>query len=187
MSRESGSNALEARLGLRPQRRRTPLLNRPRIAADRGEIGSHGGGCARTGGIMIPQKCRARGLDFPWTAVTRVAGIGEDLRGRLSGVEVRLCPCRRNPHPGGGRDDSPGQDESDPRHDASPFQLILPDPLLPLFGQMRMRPGRQRPYFFGCCDASALRRPRDFVLILGFRRFAIDQGLGFTAAPAGRS
>jgi hypothetical protein len=32
-----------------------------------------------------------------------------------------------------------------------------------------------------------LRRLRDFVLILRFRRFAIDQGLGFTAAPVGRS
>src|SRR5262249_38460067 len=65
------------------QRWRPPLLDRPRIAADRGKISGHRRRFPAAGGIMFPQESRARWPNFPRTAVARVAGIGENLRGRL--------------------------------------------------------------------------------------------------------
>ena len=65
----------------RAQRGGPPLLDRPCIASDRGQISGH---CCRfpaAGGIMFPQERRARWPNFPRTAVARVAGIGEYLRG----------------------------------------------------------------------------------------------------------
>jgi hypothetical protein len=58
---------------------------------------------------MFPQESRARWPNFPRTAVARAAGIGEYLRGRLAGVEIRLGLRRRIRRRQGGRDD--------PRHD----------------------------------------------------------------------
>jgi hypothetical protein len=152
----------------RPQCGRPPLLNRPCITSNRGEIGSHGRGCAGAGSIMLPQKCRAGRPDFPRTAVTRVAGIGEDLRGRLSGVEVRLCPCRRNRRPCDHRDDGPGPGSSNPRHGASPFQLILSDPCCHFLAKR------------GCGRAD--RRKALFSRLLRGKRVAANNGLCFNSS-----
>ncbi len=86
-----------------------PLLDRPRIAPDRGQISGHCRRFPAAGGIMFPQESRARWPNFPRTAVARAAGIGEYLRGRLAGVEIRLGLRRRIRRRQGGRDD--------PRHD----------------------------------------------------------------------
>jgi hypothetical protein len=67
---------------------------------------------------MFPQESRARWPNFPRTAVARVAGIGENLRGRLAGVEIRLGLRRRIRRHGGSGDD-PRHDSSNPRHDQS--------------------------------------------------------------------
>src|SRR6266849_1961107 len=71
----------------RAQRGGPPLLDRPRIAPDRGQISRHCRRFPAAGGIMFPQESRARWPNFPRTAVARVAGIGEYLRGRLAGVD----------------------------------------------------------------------------------------------------
>src|SRR5215510_918925 len=101
-----------------------PLLDRPRIAADRGEISGHGRGFPRAGGIMFPQEGRAGRPDFPRTAVAGVAGVGEDLRGGLAGIEVCLGPRRMRRRQGGGGDD-PRHDQSNPRHDEPPSRPTL--------------------------------------------------------------
>ena len=72
----------------RTEGRRTPLLHSTRIASHGRKIGGHSGGFTKTGGIMFPQKRRCRFLDLPRAAVTGAAGIREDLRGRLAGVQV---------------------------------------------------------------------------------------------------
>src|SRR5262245_15653952 len=105
----------------RAQCRRPPLLNRPRIAADRGKIGSHGGSFARAGSIMLPQKSSAAGLYLARAAVARVAGVGENLRGRLARGEVGLGPCRCAHRPHASRDYGPRHDASNPRHEYSPL------------------------------------------------------------------
>src|SRR6516225_3872403 len=102
----------------RAQRRRPPLLDRPRVAPDRGKISGHRRRFPGAGGIMFPQESRARGPNFPRAAVARVAGIGEYLRGRLPGVEIRLGLRRRIRRHGGSGDD-PRHDSSNPRHDQS--------------------------------------------------------------------
>src|SRR5262249_17801695 len=59
----------------RAQCRWGPLLNPLRITADRGGISGHSGRFPRTRGVVLPQKCCAGRLDFPRTAVARVAGV----------------------------------------------------------------------------------------------------------------
>ncbi len=105
----------------RPQCGRTPLLNGPRIASDRGKIGSHGRSFARAGGIMIPQKCGAGRLDLARTAMAGIACIGENLRGRLAPVEVQLGHHRCVRRPYGSHDHNARKDASNPRHNHSPL------------------------------------------------------------------
>jgi hypothetical protein len=112
----------------RAQCGRTPLLNGPRIASDRGKIGSHGRSFARAGSIMLPQECGAGRLDLARTAVARVTGVGENLRRRLARVEVRLGPRRCVRRPYGSRDHDPRHDASNPRHDHSPLSPIRTQP-----------------------------------------------------------
>jgi len=90
----------------RAQSWRASLLNCPRIAAYRGKICSHGRRLLRPSGIMLPQKCRAARPDFPRTAMACIAGVREDLCGRLSAVEVRLGSRRRNRRADGGCHDN---------------------------------------------------------------------------------
>ena len=65
-----------------------PLLDGARIAPNRGKIGGHRSRFPRSGGIMFPQESRTGLLELPRTAVTCVAGVGENLRGRLAGLEM---------------------------------------------------------------------------------------------------
>jgi hypothetical protein len=78
----------EAWVGSAIQGRGPPLLDRPRVTANGGEIRSHGSGFPRPGGIMLPKKPRAGLLEFPRTAVAGVAGGGENLRRGLAGIQV---------------------------------------------------------------------------------------------------
>ena len=72
----------------RTEGRRASLLHGTRVASNGRKIGGHGGSFTKTGGIMFPQKRRRRFPDLPRAAVTGAAGIREDLRGRLTGVQV---------------------------------------------------------------------------------------------------
>jgi hypothetical protein len=130
----------------RAQCGRTPLLNGPRIASNRGKIGSHGRSFARAGSIMLPQECGGGRLDLARTAVARVTGVGENLCDRLARVEVRLGPRRCVRRPYGSRDHDPRHDASNPRHDHSPLEPIRTQPFAcdfwPKEDAARNRPGQ---------------------------------------------
>src|SRR5205823_13729631 len=109
-------------------------------------VGGHGGGVPPAGGIMFPQKTRAGRLELPRTAVAGVAGVGEDLRRRLAGVEVRLGAGVR----GGDRErsaENPRGYSTSLRYHVppSPRRLAVCHPLLRIFGYKEVR---KRPHYY---------------------------------------
>src|SRR5262249_47714951 len=124
------------------------------------------------GGIMFPQEGRAGRPDFPRTAVAGVAGVGEDLRGGLAGIEVCLGPRRMSRRQrGGGKD--PRHDQRHPRADES---SITTEPEAPLYFEFWPKRGCDLPGPLAVISPPTLLQlkplpqPRDFVLILASER-----------------
>ncbi len=70
-----------------------------RVGADRGEISRHGGSLLDAGRIVLAHERSGRALDLARAAVAGVAGMGEDLRRRLAGIEVGLGERRNRGQP----------------------------------------------------------------------------------------
>jgi hypothetical protein len=91
---------------------------------------------------MFPQEAGAGRLEFARAAVAGAAGIAENLRGRLAGVEIRLGADRGGGQPDRSADDPSDSNSTNPQHDdplrhsqRSTSAVDLPSPLLGIFGQ----------------------------------------------------